>query len=131
MIPYNNNLKELAKRLRNNQTEAEKVLWKRLQLKHLGLTFYRQKPIGDYIVDFYCPKAYLVVEVDGGKHFTLEMASNDSLRSEHLNSLGLKILRFSNSEVITNTDRVTEIIFKAINKSSFTPPFKKGDKRLK
>ena len=72
MIPYNKNLKELSKSLRSNLTEAERCLWIRLRLKHLGYVFYRQKPIGDYIVDFFCPKAQLIVEVDGGQHFSSE-----------------------------------------------------------
>jgi very-short-patch-repair endonuclease len=118
MIPYNKNLKEISKILRGNLTEAEKCLWTRLRLRHLGYAFYRQKPIGDYIVDFYCPKARLVVEVDGGHHFTTETKSNDKLRKEYLNSLGLIVLRFSNSEVLNNTDKVAE----AIQKILLNPP---------
>ncbi|HJX13739.1 MAG TPA: DUF559 domain-containing protein, partial [Dehalococcoidales bacterium] len=110
VIPYNKNLKELSKNLRDNLTEAEQCLWTRLRLKHLGYMFYRQKPIGDYIVDFYCPKAQLVVEVDGGQHFTEETASNDRVRDECMRSLGLTVLRFSNSEVLKNTDGIAETI---------------------
>ncbi len=131
MLPYNKNLKEISKSLRNKQTEAERCLWIRLKLKHLGYTFYRQKPIGDYIVDFYCPKARLVVEVDGGRHFTTKTAADDRLRDEHLRSLGLTILRFSNSEVLKRTDEVAESIYKQLTKSSLYPPFKKGDKRIR
>ncbi|MFA5308277.1 MAG: DUF559 domain-containing protein [Dehalococcoidales bacterium] len=115
VIPYNKNLKELSKSLRNNLTEAERCLWQRLKLKHLGYVFYRQKPIGNYIVDFYCQKAKLVVEVDGGQHFTDETAGNDRIRDEYLQSLGLKVLRFSNSEVLKYTDRVAEKIQIFIN----------------
>ena len=77
VIPYNKNLKELSKNLRDNLTEAEQCLWTRLRLKHLGYMFYRQKPIGDYIVDFYCPKARLVVGVDGGQDFGGGSGRND------------------------------------------------------
>lgn len=117
MIPYNKNLKELAKSLRGKLTEAERRLWTRIRLKHLDFVFYRQKPIGDYIVDFYCPKAKLVVEVDGGWHFTENTASNDKVREEYMRSLGLTVLRFSNSEVLKNTDSVTEEIYEYLGKS--------------
>ncbi|MGD0780544.1 MAG: endonuclease domain-containing protein [Dehalococcoidales bacterium] len=122
MIPYNKNLKELSKNLRDNLTEAERCLWTRLRLKHLGYVFYRQKPIGDYIVDFYCPKAKLVVEVDGGQHFKKDTASNDRVRNQYLQNLGLTVLRFSNAEVLKNTDNITKMIYKRITSS----PFLKG-----
>ncbi len=67
MKPYNKNLKQASRDLRNNMTDAEKLLWSRLRNKQiLGLQFYRQKPILNYIVDFYCPAANLVIECDGG-----------------------------------------------------------------
>jgi very-short-patch-repair endonuclease len=125
VIPYNKNLKELAKNLRVKLTEAERCLWERLRLKHLGYIFYRQKPIGDYIVDFYCPKARIVVEVDGGQHFTEETIKNDRLRDEYMRSLGLTVLRFSNSEVLKNTEAVAEAIYKIL----LNPPLQKGDNR--
>jgi very-short-patch-repair endonuclease len=116
VIPYNKNLKDLAKGLRGNLTEAERRLWTRIRLKHLGYVFYRQKPIGDYIVDFYCPKAMLVVEVDGGRHFTENTASNDRVRDEYMRSLGLTVLRFSNSEVLKNAGGVAEKIYEYLGK---------------
>jgi very-short-patch-repair endonuclease len=116
VIPYNKNLNELAKSLLSNLTEAESCLWKRLKLKHLGYTFYRQRSIGEYIVDFYCPKAHLIIEVDGGRHFTKSEAGNDRLRDLYLRSLGLTVLRFSNSEVLNNTDKVTLEIYNFLEK---------------
>jgi very-short-patch-repair endonuclease len=104
-------------------TSAEKCLWQRFQLNHLGLKFYRQKPIGEYIVDFFCPKAHLVIEVDGGSHYTDIGKQNDRLRDEHMKSLELTVLRFSNSEVLNNTDKVIENVKKIL----LNPPFKKGD----
>ena len=134
MLPYNKNLKQPAKQLRENMTEAEQCLWTRLRLKHLGYMFYRQKPIGDYIADFYCPKARLVVEVDGGQHFTDDIASNDRVRDEYMRSLGLTVLRFSNYEVMKNTDSVAEAIYEFLGKISdeilLNPPLRKGDKRM-
>jgi very-short-patch-repair endonuclease len=123
MIPYNRNLIEPARELRAHPTKAEKCLWQRLQLKHLGIKFYRQKPLGNYIVDFFCPVARLVIEVDGGHHFTKAGKENDKLRDEYIESSGLKVLRFSNSYVINNTDEVVARIKKIL----LYPPFKKGD----
>jgi very-short-patch-repair endonuclease len=112
VLPYKKNLKELSKSLRKNLTEAEACLWERLRLKHLGYTFFRQKPIGDYIVDFYCPKARLVVEVDGGQHSEKETAGNDRVRDSYLRSLDLTVLRFPNSDVLKNPNKVVERIRK-------------------
>jgi very-short-patch-repair endonuclease len=122
MIPYNRNLLQPAKELRKNPTKAEKCLWERIKLKHLGAKFYRQKPLGDYIVDFYCPKARLVIEVDGGHHFTEVGKGNDQLRDEYMKSLELMVLRVSNSEVTGNTDNVVERIRKIL----LYPPFRRG-----
>ena len=129
MLPYDRKLKEPARKLRENMTIAEHCLWTRLRLKHLGYMFSRQKPIGDYIVDFYCHKARLVVEVDGGQHFTEDIASNDRIRDEYMRNLGLTVLRFSNSEVLKNTDGVTEAIYEFLEKNPLNPPLRKGDKR--
>jgi very-short-patch-repair endonuclease len=123
MLPYNKNLVEIAKTLRDHPTKAEKCLWQRIQLNHLGYRFYRQKPIADYIVDFFCPKAYLVIEVDGGHHFTEVGKGNDKVRDECMSSLELTVLRFSNSEVLNKTDKVVE----SISQILLHPPFKKGD----
>ncbi len=69
MIEYNRKLKELARRLRRQMTDSERALWERLRRKQVqAVQFYRQKPIGNYIVDFYAPKAKIVVEVDGSQH---------------------------------------------------------------
>ena len=111
MLPYNTNLKELSRQLRENMTDAERLLWVKIRRKQLkGYQFYRQKPIGDYIVDFYCPRAKLVVEVDGGQHFTDEMAENDRISDDYMSSLGLMVLRFTNTEVMTHIDGVVEKI---------------------
>jgi very-short-patch-repair endonuclease len=123
VIPYKKNLKELSKSLRSNLTEAERCLWKRIRLKHLGYVFYRQKPIGDYIVDFYCPKAKLVIEVDGGQHFSGETRDNDKIRNEYLQSIGLMVLRFPNTEVQRNIEGVVERIIESLqDKIPLNPP---------
>ena len=110
MIPYNKNLKQHSRTLRNNMTEAERKLWYNIRMKKLGCWFYRQKPVGDYIVDFYCPRARLVIEVDGGQHFINETTEYDRIRDDYLNSLGLKVLIFTNIDIMTNIDGVVERI---------------------
>lgn len=116
MKPYNKNLKQVSRDLRNNMTEAEKLLWSKLRSKQiLGLQFYRQKPILNYIVDFYCPAANLVIECDGSQHFTDEGLEADRIRDEALAQLGLKVLRFDNGQVLKEGKEVLEEIYKSIN----------------
>jgi len=92
-------------------TDAERLLWSKLRMKQLkGLMFSRQKPLGDYIADFYCHRARLVVEIDGGHHFSDEARDYDRMRDEYLESTGLTVLRFTNSEVMKNIAGVLEAI---------------------
>ena len=93
-------------------TDAEITLWAKLRRKQLhGLQFYRQKPLGQFIVDFYCPAASLVIELDGGQHYTEEGQERDSRRDAFLTDIGLYVLRFSNLDVLENIDGViTEIV---------------------
>ncbi|MFC1945938.1 endonuclease domain-containing protein [Chloroflexota bacterium] len=140
MLPYNKNLKQISRQLRQNMTMAERHLWSKVRMKQLkGHQFYRQKPVGDYIVDFYCPGAKLVVEVDGGQHFAGEMVGNDRVRDEHMRSLGLRVLRFTNTEVLANIDGVVESIEEEIPGGiplnpregiPLIPPFAKGETAL-
>ncbi len=111
MLPYNKNLKQHSKQLRENMTDAERHLWAKLRLNQVkGCRFYRQRPIGDYIVDFFSPRAKLVVEVDGGQHSSVETTEYDRLRDEYMSSLGFRVLRFTNTDVLKNTDGVIERI---------------------
>jgi very-short-patch-repair endonuclease len=126
IIPYNQNLKIISKNLRLKPTEAEKRLWERLKLKHLGYIFYRQKPIGDYIVDFYCNQAKLAIEVDGDYHLDNDVAGNDRVRNEFMKNLGLTVLRFPNHRVINDTDKVVAEIRLQLGKSSSSPPLQGG-----
>ena len=128
VIPYKKDLREISKNLRHRPTAAEQCLWRRLKLKHLGFVFHRQKPVGDYIVDFYCSKARLVVEVDGDYHVNSDIASNDNVRNDIIRNLGLTLLRFSNSDALNNTDAVVEKINKILlSKSPLSPPLTRGD----
>jgi very-short-patch-repair endonuclease len=105
-------LKTLARKLRKNMTEAESFLWQRIRRKQLkGRQFYRQKNIGDFIVDFYCPSAKLIVELDGGQHYTEEGVKADQIRDNYLENFGFSVLRFSDREVFKNIEGVLERIF--------------------
>ncbi len=130
MLLYNGNLKQYSRQLRENMTTAEKQLWAKVRMKQLkGYQFYRQKPIGGYIVDFFCPRAKLVIEVDGGQHFSDETAKYDRIKDEYLSSLGLKILRFTNTDVLAHIEGVLESIEREITlkKIPLNPPFSKGE----
>ena len=122
MQPYNKNLKLPSRDLRSNMTDAEQCLWQRLRRKQiLGLQFYRQKPILNFIVDFYCPAANLVIECDGGQHYTVEGLEVDRARDQALAQLGLTVLRFDNKQVLTEIDGVVEQIYLIARQKSESP----------
>jgi very-short-patch-repair endonuclease len=99
-------------------TDAESRLWAAIRMDQVeGCRFYRQKPIGNYIVDFYCPKAKLVVEVDGSEHLDENGKVKDIRRDAYLKTLGITVLRFNNLEVLTNIQGVVDSILLSINKS--------------
>ena len=128
MLPYNGNLKQYSRQLRENMTDAERQLWSKIRMKQLkGYQFYRQKPIGDYIVDFFCPRAKLVIEVDGSHHLVGEKIEYDRIRAEYLSSLGLRVLRFTNTDVLTHINGVIESIIENMEKIPLSPPFPKGE----
>ncbi len=111
MHPYNPKLKPLSQELRKNMTDAEKQLWSKLKMKQLkGLMFSRQKPLGEYIADFYCHQARLVIEVDGGQHFLDDTIEYDRIRDEFMMSSGIKVLRFTNTDVMENIEGVVAVI---------------------
>ena len=106
---------ELAKKLRNNQTEAEIFLWDNLpRLKHLKVRFKRQHPILYFIADFYCHQAKLIIEIDGGYHDIPEQYIYDTNRDAELNNFGLKVVRFSNNDVLNNIENTLKLIEQAI-----------------
>ena len=117
-LPYNEPLKEKARTLRSNPTPAEKLFWKTLRQMpfYKSQTFYRQKPIGSYVVDFYSHQLKLVIEIDGHSHGEIETKINDQKRTELLESKGLEVIRFTNPEVEKNIEAVMkkleEIILK-------------------
>ncbi len=115
MLYYNEKLKSNARRLRSNLTDAEILLWSRLRRKQLlNVQFYRQKPIGNYITDFYAPSAKLVIEVDGGQHFEEYHMQKDRKRDFFMEKQGLKVLRFDNLQVLQSTKDVMDVIFNTL-----------------
>ncbi|MCL2838337.1 MAG: endonuclease domain-containing protein [Oscillospiraceae bacterium] len=113
ILPRNKNLKTKSNILRNNTTKQENRLWYDFLKKH-NLQFYRQRIIENYIVDFYCPNAKLVIELDGSQHYKEETAEYDVLRTEYLNSLDIHVLRFSNRDIENNFEGVCQSIEKTI-----------------
>ena len=100
IIPYNSNLKIIAKRLRQNATLSEVILWKYLhQKKMLGYDFDRQKPILNYIVDFYCKELRLVIEIDGDSHNHEEAYKAGVIRQTEIEQYGVEFLRFSDKQI--------------------------------
>ncbi len=115
MIPYAPDLKTHARRLRRQMTESEQRLWSRLRRNQvLGARFYRQRPLARFIVDFYCPAARLVIEIDGSQHRAPEHLARDQRRDEILRRLGLEVLRFPSNRVLTSTDNVMEVIYEVV-----------------
>lgn len=112
MEPYSRRLKRFSRTLRSTMTDAELHLWQRLRNKQIcRVQFYRQKPLLSFIVDFYCPKAKLVIELDGAQHFELEHQAKDGERDEALAAIGLKVLRFDDRQVLMEADAVLEVIY--------------------
>jgi very-short-patch-repair endonuclease len=123
MLPYSKNLKEPARTLRKEMTDAECKLWSFLRGKQiLGIQFYRQKPIGPYIVDFYAPAAKIVVEADGSQHHDPEHVTMDEVRDAFLEEHGLLVLRFDNNSILKQTESVMEKVFQICRERVEIPP---------
>ena len=110
-------LLERRRELRNKSTPEEILLWMQLKDSKVGFKWRRQHSIGGYIVDFYCPSKKLVIEIDGPQHFKKENKEYDKVRTEFFERLNIKVLRFTNNEVGTETKRVVDKI-----KSKLTTP---------
>lgn len=115
VIKYNNKLKLRARTLRKESTLSEVLLWKYLNRKQIrGYQFLRQKPLGNYIVDFYCPRLKLVIEIDGSSHDSKQ--EYDKFREDHLRISGLHVLRFSDGDVKNGVESVVREITEWITK---------------
>jgi very-short-patch-repair endonuclease len=117
IIPYNPKLKEFARKLRKDSTFTEILLWNYLRGKQVrGYDFDRQRPIDNYIVDFYCKDLQLAIEVDGESHYG--NPERDEKKDKRLNELGVTILRFDDLDVRHKLDKVLETVEKWIDENT-------------
>jgi very-short-patch-repair endonuclease len=124
-IYYNPMLKVLARQLRNKSTKSEIILWGYLKGTQMrGYDFHRQKPIANYIVDFFCNRLQLAIELDGYSHILEETHEKDKIKDLHLTKLGIRVLRFEDKEVTNNIINVLRAIENYIDEyeSKQTPP---------
>ncbi len=111
---YTTSLVGNARQLRRKMTDAETKLWNSLRGRQMRFHFRRQIPFHQYILDFYCPKANLVTEVDGRQHYTQEGIKRDQIRDSYLQQHGLKVLRFTDRDVLMNISGVRQKIYEEI-----------------
>ncbi len=136
VLPKSKELKTNAQNLRKNMTPEERHLWYDFLKKAYPVQFNRQKVIGSYIVDFYCDQAKLVVELDGSQHYEQRGQEHDAERTAFLESLGLKVLRFTNLDVQRNFQGVCEEIDKVVkgrvrpSSGADAPPSPRGRHRF-
>ena len=109
-LPYNPRLKEFSRSMRGFGEKSEALLWKHLKAKQTGFAFNRQKPILNYIADFYCKELDLVVEIDGASHFSSEAYKKDQERDRQMQAIGLTIVRVLDSDVRKDANSVAEYI---------------------
>lgn len=110
IIPYNRELRSIARLLRKNMTLSEVLLWQQLKDRALGVQFHRQVPMDRFVVDFYCHEIMLAIEVDGSTHDNPQNISLDRERQLRLEKFGVRFLRFTNKDVKRNLDGVIKII---------------------
>ena len=111
IIPYNPKLKEYARELRNNSTQSEIFLWMKLKGKQMyGYDFHRQKPIDNYILDFFCYELMLGIELDGYSHQLIEVHNKDLKKEKRMMELGVTILRFTDEQVTKDMENVIRAI---------------------
>lgn len=116
MKAYNKSNVPLAKELRKNMTPWENKLWYQF-LRSYPVRWNRQKVLGNYIVDFYCSKAKLIIELDGGHHFSEDAEKSDAVRTKELETTGLTLYRISNSDIDKNFNGVCEFIDSLVKNS--------------
>jgi very-short-patch-repair endonuclease len=115
-LHYNKSVMKLRRKsLRKNLSKAEAIMWKHLSRRQMhGCKFRRQYSIDQYVVDFYCPRLKLAIEVDGDSHFTSEVKSSDAVRQQFIESFGIRFLRFTNLDVLENIDGVYQQIYTTV-----------------
>ncbi len=113
--------KSIARSLRRNSTDVERMLWQQFRNRQMGgLKFRRQEPVGPFVVDFFCLERNLIVEVDGGQHATAQ--DRDAARTAWLEARGYRVIRFWNNEVIGNIEAVLETIVRAARETKTPSP---------
>jgi len=112
--------REFAKQLRHELTDCERLLWQHLRNRQLGgFKFRRQYPLPPYVLDFYCSELGLAIELDGGQHFSDEALHKDAERSRYLERYGVRVLRFSNREVLA---QMPEVLAEILRQAEMTAP---------
>ena len=109
-------IRQFARELRQPQTPAEATLWRHLRNRNLKYKFRRQHPIDFFIIDFYCAEAKLLIETDGDSHLAKEQMEYDQARTEYLEELGYKVIRFTNNDVRYNINEVVSEIIRVVEK---------------
>lgn len=107
VLSYKRRLRRYSRRLRSEMTDCEKLLWQKINRRQiLDVQFYRQKPIGRFILDFYANYPRMAIELDGGQHYDPEQRAQDLDRDRYVKASGIYVLRFSNADVLQNCDGV-------------------------
>jgi very-short-patch-repair endonuclease len=123
--------KEKRRKLRNNMSKAEKLLWEKLRRRHIrNKRFLRQYSVGKSVIDFYCPEIKLAVEADGDTHNSTEEIEYDKNRQSEIENFGIRFLRIKNEESFENIDKVVLKIETYIDKTPLTPLLQRGNERL-
>ena len=120
-MKHNKSLTKLAQKLRNEMTKEEQQLWYRF-LRRYPVQFKRQVTCGEYILDFYCSMAKLAIELDGSYHGYSQISANDKVRTEYLDSIGIYVLRFPNSDIWQKLDQVCKQIDYVVKKRMACSP---------
>lgn len=137
---FNHKSQKLTRQnLRNRPTYSEKIIWRYLRGSNLGgYKFRRQQGIGPYVVDFYCPEAGLVLEIDGDSHYQSGAAKRDKVRQKFIEKMGIKVVRFTDNDVRDSLDEVLATVLQKLRttpnpsserrgKKEISPPFERGD----
>ena len=127
ILPYSKELKPYARKLRLNMTDCETILWSKIRRRQIrNIQFFRQKPVGTFILDFYAKHPKLCIELDGSQHYTKQHKEKDHNRDIYLNSLGIYVLRFDNLAILQNLAGVLEEIDETIQ--ILTSPRSRGSR---
>lgn len=103
-------MKETRRKLRNEMTYCEKLVWMHIRKRQLGVRFLRQYSIDNYVIDFYCPELKLAVEIDGSIHDLPEQKQHDEVRQKHIEQFGIKFIRIKNEELLGNPNKAFQMI---------------------